>query len=298
VRQVETTSRINMSDLNYSICFHWKFRGDISALERDLARRGVDPEHPGLADLAAADQLHVGGLDSIIAFADWVGVTPGSRVLDLGSGLGGPARYLAAERGATVTALELVPELHATASELTARTGLAERVRHVCADLAAFSSEAAFDLVWIEHTDMQVPDKRRLYNLARGALGDGGRIVWHDWLAGPGGPPRWPLFWSADGAISFLSDEGRFAADLAAAGLERRRFEPVADATAKWLTRSRQALGAALAKAEGVTPADPRRAARLRAVLVETENALACVAEQRLVPFFGEAVVAFEAGRR
>ena len=205
-----------MSLLNTSICNHWKYRGDIVAIEGDLARRGADPLRPAIADLAAADQLHVGGLESIIAFADWVGVPPGARVLDLGSGLGGPARYLAATRGATVTAVELVPELHAAAEVLTARTGLADRVRHVCADLAGFAEDTAFDVVWLEHADMHVRDKRDLYALARRALSPGGRVVWHDWLAGPGGAPRFPLFWSADGAISFLSDASRLAADLAA----------------------------------------------------------------------------------
>jgi len=230
----------------------------------------------------------VGGLDSIIAFADWVVLAPDARVLDLGSGLGGPARYLAADRSATVTAVELVPELHATAAELTLRTGLAGRVDHVCADAAAFSPTSEFDLVWLEHTDMHVPDKRGLYERIRSALATGGRAVWHDWLAGPGGAPRWPLFWSADGAISFLSDEETFAADLAAAGLERRRFEPIAEATVRWLDRSRHALTGALAKCEAA--GDPARASKLRALLTETENALASIEELRLVPFFAEAV--------
>jgi len=231
----------------------------------------------------------VGGLDSIIAFADWVGMQPGMRVLDLGSGLGGPARYLAADRGATVTAVELVPELHATAVELTARTGLEGRVLHVCMEIAALTPTGEYDLVWLEHADMHVPDKRGLYDRARASLATGGRIVWHDWLAGPGGAPRWPLFWSADGAISFLSSEETFAADLAASRLERRRFEPIPGATAEWLTRSRRALSAALAKAEGASAPDAARAARLRALLTETENALASIEERRLVPFFAEA---------
>ncbi|MCK9463327.1 MAG: methyltransferase domain-containing protein [Proteobacteria bacterium] len=262
----------------------------MNAIERDLARRGADPSHPSIRDLAAADQLHVGGLESIIAFADWVGLRPGARLLDLGSGLGGPARFLASERGAEVTAVELSPALDAAAAELTARTGLADRVRHRCADIAAFVAEEPFDVVWLEHAEMHVPDKRGLYAAARRALATGGRIVWHDWLAGPKGPPRYPLIWSADGAISFLSDEGRFAADLAATGLEHRRFEPIADATAGWLARSRRAIGAALAKIEAAEAQDTERASRLRALLVETENTLAGVEERRLVPFFAEAV--------
>jgi SAM-dependent methyltransferase len=279
-----------MNELYSSICNHWRHRGDLSGLDRDLRRWGADPGNPRISDLAAVDQLHVGGLDSIRAFADWVVLAPGSRVLDLGSGLGGPARYLAADRGAKVTAVECVPELHVAAIELTARTGLAGQVDHVCADVAALAPAAEFDLVWLEHADMHVPDKRGLYERIRTAVAPGGRAVWHDWLAGPGGAPRWPLFWSADGAISFLSTEGVFASDLAAAGLERRRFAPVAELTTGWLARSRKALAGALAKCESPGSGDPSRASKLRALLTETDNALASIEERRLVPFFAEAV--------
>jgi hypothetical protein len=136
---------------------------------------------------------------------------------------------------------------------------------------------------------MHVPDKRPFYRRIRAALGAGGRIAWHDWLAGPGGAPRWPLFWSADGAISFLSSEAAFRDDLAAAGLALRRFEPVAAATSGWLDRSRRALVRALEKARAAPCPEPGRIARMERLVEETDNALAGVAESRLVPFFAEA---------
>lgn len=67
-----------MNDLKYNICKHWDKRGDLKAIERDLARRGTDPSHPSIPDLAAADQLHVGGSESIIACASVrIGAQPG-----------------------------------------------------------------------------------------------------------------------------------------------------------------------------------------------------------------------------
>ena len=250
----------------------------------ESARLGRTP-----ASLASIDQLHVGQLESTIAFADWIGLDPGARVLDLGAGLGGPARFLAATRGADVWAVEVVPELHDAAVALTARLGLGDRVHHELAEIGASGAVGPFDLVWIEHVDMHVPDKRGLYASAASRLGPRGRVVWHDWLAGPAGPPHWPLFWSADGGISFLSAEAAFREDLAASGLALHRFEPIADTTRGWLSRSKEALARALAQAAASSAPDAGKIARVRRLLDETDNALRSVDEGRLVPFFAEA---------
>lgn len=278
-----------MKDLNISICNHWKERGSWSAIEGFLRRvGGLDSGHLPAA-LAPLDQLHVGQLQSTRAFAEWVGVPAGARVLDLGSGLGGPARYLASAHGATVHAVELSEELHSAAAALTARLGLAGRVTHERADIAGSRATGPFDLVWIEHLDMHVPDKRALYARARALLAAGGRVVWHDWLAGPGGEPHWPLFWSADGSISFLSAEDAFAGDLAAAGLSPGRFRPIPEETLGWLASSAEALAAALSRARRDGGGDPSKIGRLERLLAETDNARRSVGERRLVPFFAEA---------
>jgi len=255
-----------------------------------MARRGLIPGSLRPRDCASVDQLHVGQLESTIAFADWVSVRKGSRVLDLGAGLGGPARYLAEEHAAEVVAVEVVEELHEAAIALTARLGLEDRVRHECAAISSSLARGPFDLVWLEHVDMHIPDKRSLYARARTLLGAEGRIVWHDWLAGPGGEPIWPLFWSADGAISFLSTEASFRADLAAEGLDLCRFEPIAEATRGWLDKSHRALSLSLSKAESASsPQKAVKLERLRRLISETENALRSIDEARLVPFFAEA---------
>ncbi len=256
-----------------------------------LASEGAESARLGRTpgSLASVDQLHVGQLESTIAFADWIGLEPGARVLDLGAGLGGPARFLAAERGAEVWAVEVIPELHDAAVALTERLGLGDRVHHELAKIAASAAVGPFDLVWIGHVDMHVRDKRGLYASAASRLGPRGRVAWHDWLAGPAGPPRWPLFWSADGGISFLSTEAGFAEDLAAAGLALARFEPITDLTRGWLSSSREALGRALGQATTSPAPDASKVARLQRLLAETDNALWSVEERRLVPFFAEA---------
>ena len=105
----------------------------LERVERALAALGIgrgDPIRP--EQLFAIDQWHYHGTEAIHAAAEALGLGPASRVLDVGSGIGGPARYLAHTTGCHVTALELQPELHEIGVDLTRRSGLAGQVTHLC----------------------------------------------------------------------------------------------------------------------------------------------------------------------
>lgn len=260
---------------------HWAPRGDLEAIRADMARKGV--HQPTLEDLAVHDQLHAGLMAGTVALADWLGVARGARVVDLGAGLGGSARWLARERDCRVLAVDLCPELVETGRDLSRWTGLDHRVQHLCAD--ATSVRQAADLVWIQFVDMTWADKAGLYGAVRRCLGPGGRAGWHDWLAGPDGPPRHPLFWSADGALTHLSTPERFQENLAAAGLRLLRLEVQLERTVAWFERSRDGLAHVL----GTLPPGPPRRPRLEALAQEVDNALWGMAHHRLLPFFAEA---------
>jgi predicted O-methyltransferase YrrM len=275
-----------------SIKDHWRNRDNLRRVKRELERVAAGRATPTIDRLAAHDQMHSGTLEGTRVFIDWVGGLSGRRVLDLGSGLGGVARLLATEQHATVTAVELVPELDRTAAEVTRRMGLDDRVRHLCADLSdELDQVGQYDIVWIQHVDMQVPDKQSLYRCALKHLATGGRVVWHDWLAGQGGEPRWPLFWSADGSLSFLLSESELRAALRQTGLTLSRFESIPDLTTRWYQESRAGILELIAGLESTAATVPRRH-KLGALLSELENALESIAEERLVPFFAEACAA------
>jgi cyclopropane fatty-acyl-phospholipid synthase-like methyltransferase len=114
---------------------------------RGLAAQGIGPADPIPPEkLFPLDQWHYHGTDAVRAAAERLGLGPGSRVLDIGAGIGGPARYLAHTTGCHVTAVELQPELHAIGVDLTQRCGLADRVTHLCGDaLAVPLPERTFD---------------------------------------------------------------------------------------------------------------------------------------------------------
>ena len=121
----------------------------VDRVARGLAARGIGPDDAiPPAELFALDQWHYHGTDAIRDAGAFLGLGPASRVLDIGSGIGGPARFLAHTTGCHVTALELQPELHRVGLDLTRRSGLADRVTHLCGDALAVALPAgAFDAV-------------------------------------------------------------------------------------------------------------------------------------------------------
>jgi len=149
---------------------------NLDRVARGLAAAGIGPKDPVTPEqLFALDQWHYHGTDAIRAAADWLGLGPASRVLDIGSGIGGPARYLAHTTGCHVTALEIQAELNAIAVDLTERSGLAKRVEHVCADaLACPLKDASFDAAVSWLAVLHIPDRPRLCARIARALRAGG----------------------------------------------------------------------------------------------------------------------------
>ena len=151
-------------------------------IDKELAALGIGPDEPVSAEqLFSMDQWHYHGTDAIRAAAERLRLGPGSRVLDIGSGVGGPARFLAHTTGCHVTALELQPALHAIAVDLTRRCGLGERVTHLCGDALDYPfPDGAFDAVVSWLAVLHIPDRPRLCARFARALGPGGACYIED----------------------------------------------------------------------------------------------------------------------
>lgn len=151
------------------------------------------------------DQLHARGLEATADHTKPLGLRPGSTVLDIGSGLGGPARFMAVTFGCSVTGIDLTPEFVEAASEFTRRCGLAGRVTFRQGDALALPfADASFDAVTCQYVAMNIEDKATLLKEAARVLKRGGRLAFSLVLAGNGKAPDYPLPWSGDGAGSFL----------------------------------------------------------------------------------------------
>jgi sarcosine/dimethylglycine N-methyltransferase len=154
----------------------------LDRVEKGLAALGIGPgESIRPEQLFAIDQWHYHGTDAIRAAAEALQLGPASRVLDIGSGIGGPARYLAHTTGCHVTALELQPELHRIGVDLTRRAGLAGQVTHLCGDALTYPLPVSdFDAAVSWLAILHIADRGRLFARLAQALRAGGNCYVED----------------------------------------------------------------------------------------------------------------------
>ncbi len=99
-------------------------------------------------DLTKFDQLHYHGTNAIDIFIEKLEINEKTKILDIGSGIGGPARYIANKTGAEITAIELQSDQNNLAKDLTKKCGLSNKVNHICGDILNYDfKNQTFDAV-------------------------------------------------------------------------------------------------------------------------------------------------------
>ncbi len=152
----------------------------VERIHNELAVLDIDDAAPlTVEQLTPFDQYHYLGTQAVDEAIATLGLGPGMRVLDIGSGIGGPARYIAASCGAHVTALELQPDLDALAADLTQRCGLADLVEHRCGDVLDGLAET-YDAIVSFLCFLHIADRRRLLAACRSALASNGSMYIED----------------------------------------------------------------------------------------------------------------------
>ena len=181
------------------------------------AGRQVDPLDPD--DLAGVDEFHGLGRAATLTMADLAGISEGERVIDVGAGIGGPARTLARHLGADVTALDPTSRFCGLNEELCRRSGLAERVRVIRGDARRIPvGDGEFDVAWTQAVWPSVDDKQAMLREVHRALGERGRLAVYEVVHGPAdGDLHYPVPWANGPAESFVvsSDEMRRLAESA-----------------------------------------------------------------------------------
>lgn len=244
-----------MSEPVESVVRHYAHRGDLDQRILGLLRdHGIDISKLTAADLAPLDQFHIRGEEASRELATLAGLGPGMAVLELGAGIGGPARMLAARHGCLVTGVDLTEAYCRTAERLTDAVGLSRQVRFICADATALPFEGeTFERAWTQHATMNIADKPALYGEIARVLRPGGRLVLYDVVAGPEQPIRFPVLWAANPEWSHLLPAPRMRALIAEAGLAECAWNDSTDLAIAW-SRARRRQAAA-----GTEPLGPHR---------------------------------------
>jgi ubiquinone/menaquinone biosynthesis C-methylase UbiE len=211
-------------------------RGDLAArILEALRAAGKDPDDLTTEDLAPVDQFHIRGREATLELAHRARITSGTRAVDVGGGLGGPARTLASEFGCTVEVLDITEEYCRTGEMLTARTGLSALVsfRHASA-LEMPYPDASFDVAWTQHSSMNIADKERLYKEIHRVLRPGGRLALHEIMAGPTSPIHFPVPWARDPSISHLQPPETVRSLIATTGFHESSWVDETASATEW----------------------------------------------------------------
>lgn len=192
---------------------HYEKAGTLERILAGWRAMGGAPEA-----LAAVDEFHIRGPMATKMLLDRLDLPPGARFLDVGSGLGGPARALAKQKGYRVTGLDLSASYCQIATELSRRVGLADTTDFQCQDVA--DHDRIYDGAWTLHVGMNVQDKEGFYHAIRRRLKPGAPFIVYDMFRGDGPAPRYPMPWADTATDSHLERRDLVEDALSSAGFE------------------------------------------------------------------------------
>ena len=186
-------------------------------------------------DTAAFDEFHIKGRDATRELAKLADAQKGMKVLDIGCGVGGPARTLAAEFGCYVKGIDLVEEYCQTAKMVTERLGMDDRVTFAHGDMLALPlGEQNYDMVWTEHTVMNIEDKIKLFQGVRQVLRPRGLFALYEICSVNGSPLHFPLPWASDSTINFLVTQDELRQMLHQLEFKELQWNDVTSPSLEW----------------------------------------------------------------
>jgi sarcosine/dimethylglycine N-methyltransferase len=193
--------------------------------------------------LSVLDHFHGRGIVATKELVELLKPRSGEHLLDIGSGIGGPARWFAARCGVHVTGVDLTPEFCAAAEALNHATGLADRITiKQGSALMLPVADNSFDRAYSQNVIMNIADKRGFYREAFRALKPGGVLALSNLCQGAAGDFIYPVPWAETAATSFLATPDEMRADLLAVGFEIVVFNDMTEATLPATIRNRERL--------------------------------------------------------
>jgi sarcosine/dimethylglycine N-methyltransferase len=228
-----------MTDIHNGVRDHYRATGLTERLKTALAALGPEDRRLTPQELAALDQFHTRGLAATAELAGLAGIAADKSVLDVGSGVGGPARFLAATYGCRVVGVDLSEAFVEAARYLTERTGQSERASfHTSDALALPFDDGRFDVALLQHVAMNIADRARLYREIRRVLKTGGKFATFD-IVLTSGEPHYPVPWARTAATSFLLTAAATRVAIEPAGFRTIAWQDDTEAAKAWFAQLR-----------------------------------------------------------
>lgn len=203
----------------HSVAEHWGTGDVYSKIMSSMRDAGIDPSTVTIEQLAPVDHFHARGFPATKDLADALPIRKGDRLVDIGCGIGGPARYLAQRFGCHVAGIDITAPFVEAANRLTELVGLGERVTARVGDGQHLPyDDNCFDGGYAQHVTMNVADRARFFAEAFRVLKPGAFFAITEHGLGPVGQPHHPVPWSDDGAEAYLMEPSETADRLSQAG--------------------------------------------------------------------------------
>ena len=215
----------NAMSIDEHIAKHYTHGSLKQSISSALGEGAFSPDALTSADLAPVDEFHIGGRAATAHFVEQFGLTADSRVLDIGSGIGGASRYVAERYGCRVVGVDLTPEYCEVATALAESVGLSGRVDYRQGSALEMPFEdGGFDVAYMLHVSMNIPDKAGLFREVHRVLEPGGVLGVYDILRGAGGAELdFPVPWATTPDTSFLASIEEMREALVSAGFTIER---------------------------------------------------------------------------
>jgi sarcosine/dimethylglycine N-methyltransferase len=228
-----------MTDVLEGVREHYRATGLTARLKTALAPFGPDDQRLTPKQLAGLDQFHTRGLLATTELAKLAAITADMSVLDVGSGVGGPARFLAATAGCKVTGVDLSEPFVEAARYLTDRTGQGGQVSFETGSALELPfADGRFDVALLQHVAMNIADRARLYREIHRVLKPGGRFATYDVVL-KSGEPHYPVPWARTPATSFLLTAEATRAAIEPAGFRALIFQDDSETATAWFAQVR-----------------------------------------------------------
>ena len=256
---------------------------ELTTTIREMLRKIVpDGQLVTLAQLAQLDQFHTRGMVATEDLAALTSIDRSTRVLDLGCGIGGPARFLAATYGCRVIGVDLSESFIEAAKYLTERCGMEEQVSFQVGNALQLQlPTGTFDLVFLQHVAMNIEDRATLYKEIARVLSPGGKLAMYDVVLRTG-EVKYPVPWARDEEASFLLTEHATREALIAAGMFPLAWRDDSDLAKEWFARPRPAsAGTGLTLSVVLGPDFPALTANLGSNLAEGRIGILSAISQR-----------------
>ena len=276
---LELAYSLTMPD-DRNITAHYSRGNLLDRLNAALRDDGVDPSRPDIETLAPYDHFHGRGSEATREMADSLQIDAADHILDIGSGIGGPARYLAQRFSCRVTGIDLTAEFCQVARHLTRLLRMDDKVEFQLGDALAMPfADATFDGAYSMNVSMNIADKAGLYREIHRVLKPGAWLMLSEIARGTGPEVDYPTPWARTAQASFLATPEDTLRSLGQAGFEVVRHRDTREQTLAFGARSKAIVE------RGGKP--PHRAVQLIHGEIAPQamaNTARALAEQRIVP--------------